>query len=52
MIKTLTILILASVLTGCLSPIGTDPEGRECPRYLNQTKAMCNDSNLGIYNEI
>lgn len=48
MSKTLTLLFIASFLGGCMSPIGSEPNPRECPRYINQTNNMCNHSNLGI----
>ena len=52
MIKTLTVIILLSALGGCMSPIGSEPDPRQCPRYLTQTNNMCNHSDLRTYNEI
>jgi hypothetical protein len=48
MTKLLTVLILTSMLGGCMSPIGSDPDPRECPRYFKQSNVMYNHSNLGI----
>ncbi len=51
--KKLTVIFtIATCLTGCMSPIGSEPERTECPYHANNTKNAYNTLNLGTNNEI